>query len=80
MSFFFKRTPKPSQGVVEELLAGLEDLQVSKLVTVGHVRGCGGFADVYDGWMKVKGSKQKKKVAVKRFRVILNKEEEAVKV
>lgn len=35
---------------------------------------------MYDGWMKVKGIKQREKVAVKKFRVLLNKEEKAIKV
>ena len=70
MSFFFKRS-STSRAIpaVEDLIAQLAHLQLTKAVTPGTLKGWGGFSDVYDGWMKVKGSKSKKRVAIKRFRV-----------
>ena len=61
-------TPRASPAI-EDLIAQLAHLQLSKVVTPGTLKGWGGFSDVYDGWMKVKGSKHKKMVAIKRFRV-----------
>jgi hypothetical protein len=67
-------------SAIEELMEKFEHLEVSELVEIGHLRDLGGFSEVYDGWMRVKGSKVKKKVAVKKFRVIRNQEENTVKV
>jgi hypothetical protein len=60
-------------------MAEFEHLQLSDSITVSKLVGSGGFADVFDGSMTIDGSKQKK-VAVKRFRVIYKKEENAFQV
>ena len=70
MSSFFKSSSTPrANPAVEGLIAQLAHLQLTKAVTPGTLKGWGGFSDVYDGRMKVKGRKHKKKVAIKRFRV-----------
>ena len=80
MNFFFKRAtaPEPGQRIIQELMTGLQHFQISKAITVGRPRATGGFADVYDGWLKVQGGAQK--VAIKKFRVIVNEEEKVAKV
>ena len=82
MSFIFRRAAKtdPNDKLFEDLIAGLDHLQLFKAVKIGKLRGSGGFADVHEGSMKVKDRKDKMKVAVKKFRVLLNKEEQVVKV
>ena len=73
MLFFFRRafTPKPDSAFI----VGLEHLQVSQIVTTGTLKDWGGFADVYEGWMKAKGSNHEKKVAIKKIRVRPNSDE-----
>jgi hypothetical protein len=74
--------PTPSEEKhtpLEELLAGLAQFQLTDSVKLGRVRGLGGNADVYDGTM-TSPTTETKRVAVKKFRVMVTEEETFVKV
>ena len=63
---------------LESLLSELHDFDISKRLTVGEWRAGGGYADVYEGELKLRkqddGGKEREftKVAVKRLRVLMN--------
>jgi hypothetical protein len=69
-----------SQDVLEGLVTGLRRLVLSREVELGRVIGLGGYADVYEGILRDEKTGETKKIAVKRFRMILSKEKEFAKV
>ena len=72
--------PRPSRALSEEPVAGSNAPDLTKAVKVDQRRGSGEFADIYDGWLTVKGSKQKKRVAMKKVRIMLNDEDKIAEV
>ena len=59
------------------LLSGLRNFDVSERLTVGKWRAGGGYADVYEGVLElikrdIGGKDGKVKVAVKRFRALMD--------
>ena len=76
-----KTSDETSPSALQELLARLDHLQLTNAVKVGKVSGLGGYADVFEGVLRVKSTKGITKVAVKKFQVILGKgEQEFVQV
>ena len=55
-------------SILDALLANLEKLDLTNDVEVGPIKALGGYADVHEGWLSVMGRDSKEKVAVKRFR------------
>ena len=77
--FLFRRANSSndtSQGPVQELIARLEHLRLDGTVKVGSIVGFGGYADVYRGTLRMRRTKDVKKVAIKKCRIIFTKEEE----
>lgn len=54
---------------LNELLAGLKHLDLTKNVWLGQRKACGGFADIYNGQCYDTWTDQTRTVAVKQFRV-----------
>ena len=69
-----------SQDILEELLLGLQRLDLSNDIELGRVVAMGGYADVYVGTMLNKKTKERVKIAAKKIRCMLEKEEEFAKV
>ena len=61
--------------VLLERLPDLKRFMLTEGVEKGTVKGCGSYAEVYDGTLLV--SQTEKKIAIKRIRVILYKETDA---
>ena len=68
------------QDVLEDLLLGLQRLDLSNDIDLGRVVAMGGYADVHVGTMLNKKTKQRVKIAAKKIRCMLEKEEEFSKV
>jgi hypothetical protein len=66
--------------VLAELETDFPHLVLSRDIKLGKLIGTGGYAEVYEGTLKVVNSRNKTKVAVKRFRFISTREEEFTKV
>lgn len=62
------------------ILSQLQHLDQSSNLTIGKMKASGGFVDVYEGSLRVKGRKDKQRVAVKRFRVFADDDKDFVKV
>ena len=62
------------------VLSQLQHLDISSNLSIGKMKASGGFADVYEGSLRVKGRKDKQRVAVKRFRVFADDDKDFVKV
>ena len=52
----------------------LAHLQIDGTVRVGQARATGGYADVYDGTVRMRGGNETTKVAIKKCRVIVEEE------
>jgi hypothetical protein len=68
------------QSAFSELVRRLGRFHLRSEFRFGQIRGFGGYADVYDGMMRTGERGVWNKVAVKRFRVILENDEEFAKV
>ena len=83
--FLFWRTsaPAPSENShepLQKLISSVSDMCLSDSVTVGQVKGLGGYADVYYGTLKLKRTNKDIKVAIKKFRILSGDMEKFVKV
>jgi RIO-like serine/threonine protein kinase len=76
-AFILSRT---GQDVLVGFDIGVRRLVLSRDIDVGQVIGLGGYADVYEGELRIAYSGAKKRVAVKCFRFIESKEKEFTKV
>ena len=65
---------------LNDLLAGLQQLDLTNNLKIGRMKASGGFADVYEGLLRLKDKKEAKKVAVKRFRVFVDGNRDFAKV
>ena len=68
------------EDVFQELIAKLNRFILPNDITLGQIRGFGGFAEVFEASMVVKQTGASRKVAVKRFRVVLRTATEFAKV
>ena len=68
------------RDVQQEIALGFQHLDLSNDIDPGHVVAVGGYADVYRGTLVVKKTNQIVKVATKKIRCMLEKEEEFAEV
>jgi RIO-like serine/threonine protein kinase len=74
-------TPRRTgQDVLAELVTGFQRLVLSRDVDLGQKIGLGGYADVYEGELKIECTGERKKVALKCFRFMVSKEKEFAQV
>jgi serine/threonine protein kinase len=74
-------TPRRTgQDVLAELVTGFRRLVLSRDIDLGQKIGLGGYADVYEGELKIECTGERKKVALKCFRFMVSKEKEFAKV
>ena len=66
------------QNRFEEITNGLGLPSLTRVVKVGNLSVSGGL--VYDGWMRVAGSKRKTRVAVKELQAVMRMEHGAIQV
>ena len=74
------RLRRTGREVQREIVTGLERLVLTDDVILDNLIGMGGYAEVYDGTLLVPGETERRRVAIKRFRVIMAKEKEFAKV
>ena len=68
---FIPSSVQNGEDVFQELITKLNRFILPDDITLGQIRGFGGFAEVYEASMVVKPAEAPRKVAVKRFRVHL---------
>ena len=66
--------------VLQRIIASIQRLNLPQDVKIGKVIGLGGFADVYEGELFNVDGIAGKKVAVKRFRILMEKEKKFANV
>ena len=59
------------EDVFQELITRLNRFILPDDITLGQIRGFGGFAEVFEASMIVNRTGESRRVAVKRFRVVL---------
>ena len=68
------------EDILQELIVGLEHLMLPDPVELGHIKDFGGSAEVHEGFLPNSKYGGKRVVAVKRFRVVLEREEDFARV
>ena len=71
---------RTARDVQQEIVLGLQRLDLSNDIDPGHVVAVGGYADVYCGTLVVKKTNRSVKVAAKKIKCMLEKEKDFAKV
>ena len=61
-----------SVELLHSFLEQIKHFDLSECVSIGQPRASGGYADVYEGTLQLKGYSKVTKVAVKKFRVFIH--------
>ena len=61
--------------LLQKLLPGLQRFILTEGIQKGSIKGCGSYAEVYDGTFSTSWMSEKKRIAIKRIRVVLYKEQ-----
>ena len=68
------------EDIFQELITRLNRFILPDDITLGQIRGFGGFAEVFEASMVANQTGESRRVAVKRFRVVLRTATEFAKV